>query len=58
MSYDQSQVAFIDTETGGLDPEDHPVWEIAVIVDGEEYVWQQKIPNWKQWTPETYEIFV
>ncbi len=45
MSYDQSQVAFIDTETTGLDPERHKVWEIAVIVDGVEHCWQQR------WTP-------
>ena len=33
MTYDPSQVAFIDTETTGLDPEDDYIWEIAVIVD-------------------------
>lgn len=43
MSYDQTQVAFIDTETTGLDPEYHVVWEIAVITDGNERVWQQKV---------------
>ncbi len=45
MSYDQSKVAFWDTETTGLDPELDPVWEIAVIVDGEEHLWQQKLPE-------------
>lgn len=34
-------VAFIDTETTGLDPDIHPIWEIAVIVDNVEHVWQQ-----------------
>jgi hypothetical protein len=41
MSYDAEKVAFIDTETTGLDPERHAVWEIAVIVNGEEHCWQQ-----------------
>lgn len=41
--HNTSQIAFIDTETTGLDPERHRVWEIAVIVDGEEHVWQQDI---------------
>lgn len=45
MSYDQSKVCFLDTETTGLDPEFDPVWEIAVIVDGEEHLWQQKLPE-------------
>lgn len=45
MSYDPSQVAFLDTETGGLDPEHHQIWEIAVIVDGEEHAWQQQLPG-------------
>lgn len=43
MSYDQTKVAFIDTETLGLDPDYHPVWEIAVIVDGEERSWFQRV---------------
>ena len=38
------QVAFIDTETCGLDPVRNPVWEVAVIVDDVEHVWQQKLP--------------
>lgn len=38
-----NHVAFVDTETTGLDPERHQVWEIAVIVDDEEHVWQQNI---------------
>jgi hypothetical protein len=53
MSYDASKVAFCDTETTGLDPERHQVWEVAVIVDGTEHVWQQYLwqpsqaePDW------------
>lgn len=45
MSYDQSKVAFIDTETTGLDPERHAIWEIAVIIDGQEIVWQQALSD-------------
>lgn len=43
MTYDPSKVAFVDTETTGLDPERHRVWEVAVIVDGDEHVWQQQL---------------
>lgn len=43
MSYDASKIAFVDTETTGLDVEYHVVWEIAVIADGHEHVWQQKV---------------
>jgi len=46
MSYDASQVAFVDTETTGLDPELDYIWEIAVIVDGVEHVWQQRLPEY------------
>jgi len=42
MSYQRSQVAFIDTETTGLHPEFHSIWDIAIIIDEEEYRWQ----NW------------
>lgn len=38
MSYDPRQVVFCDVETSGLDPERHEVWEVALIVDGAEYV--------------------
>lgn len=42
-------VAFIDTETTGLDPELNPVWEIAVILpdgpDKGEHVWQVRVPE-------------
>lgn len=50
-------VAFVDTETTGLDPERHEIWEIAVIVDGTEHVWQQHfggIPD--QWVIENTAI--
>jgi DNA polymerase III epsilon subunit-like protein len=33
-------VVFVDTETTGLDPDRHEIWEVALIVDGREYVWQ------------------
>lgn len=45
MSYDQSKVAFVDIETTGLDPERDGIWEIAVIVDGHETVWQQALSS-------------
>ena len=45
MSYDQTKVAFVDIETTGLDPELDYVWEVAVIVDGVEHVWQQRLPG-------------
>lgn len=44
-----SGVAFVDTETIGLDPERHPIWEIAVIVDGVEHCWQQRLTA-REWT--------
>jgi hypothetical protein len=34
-------VCFIDTETTGLDPDKHQIWEVALITpDGNEHVWQ------------------
>lgn len=34
-------VCFIDTETTGLDPDRHAIWEVALITpDGDEHVWQ------------------
>lgn len=43
------RLAFVDTETTGLDPRQHDVWEVAVILreDGfedDEYLWQVR-PN-------------
>ena len=46
MGYDSSKIAFLDTETLGLDPEQDQIWEVAVIVDGVEHVWQHVIPHW------------
>lgn len=31
-------VAFLDIETSGLDPARHALWELALIVDGDEFV--------------------
>jgi hypothetical protein len=34
-------IAFLDTETTGLDPDRHQIWEVALITpDGGEHVWQ------------------
>lgn len=34
-------VVFVDTETTGLDPERHQIWELAIIMgEGDEYAWQ------------------
>lgn len=33
-------VCFIDTETTGLDPDRHEIWEVALIVNDREYLWQ------------------
>ena len=39
-------VLFVDSETTGLDPERHPIWEIAAIeADGTEHLWQVKWPR-------------
>lgn len=36
-----SGVCFVDTETTGLDPDRHEVWEVALILpDGREWDWQ------------------
>ena len=35
---------FIDTETLGLDPRIHRVWEVAAIVDGTEHLWYPALP--------------
>lgn len=32
-------VAFCDTETTGLDPDRHEIWEVGLIVDDAEYLW-------------------
>lgn len=33
-------VVFLDTETTGLDPDRHEIWDLAYIIDGEETVFQ------------------
>ena len=39
-----SRIAFLDTETTGLDPDRHEVWEVGLILRGEdgdrEFLWQ------------------
>lgn len=36
-----ANVVFLDTETTGLDPDKHSIWEVALITpDGAEHVWQ------------------
>lgn len=36
-----NNVAFVDTETTGLDPDRHKIWEVALITpNGDEHVWQ------------------
>lgn len=40
-----TKLAFLDTETTGLDPDKHEIWEVGLIIrdgdsSGEEYVWQ------------------
>lgn len=50
MSYDPTTIAFVDTETTGLDPEVDRIWQIAVIVwdsataQWSEHTWQQELP--------------
>jgi len=38
-------IAFVDTETTGLNPTLNPIWEIAVIVDDVEHCWQVRLPD-------------
>jgi len=42
MSYDPTKVAFGDSETLGLNPHLHPIWELAIILPdtGDEHIWQ------------------
>lgn len=35
-----SGLAYLDTETTGLDPDVHQIWEVGLIIDDQEYVWQ------------------
>lgn len=34
-----SEPVFVDTETLGLDPRIHPIWEVALVMDDFEHVW-------------------
>lgn len=36
---DQTKLAFVDTETTGLDPDLHQIWEVGLIVDEEPRRW-------------------
>jgi hypothetical protein len=38
---------FIDCETTGLDPRRHEVWELALIADGREHIWQLPVDESK-----------
>lgn len=38
-----SGIVFVDCETTGLDPGRHEIWELALIVDGEEHVWTMDV---------------
>lgn len=41
-------VLFVDTETLGLDPDIHPIWEIGCIeADGTEHEWQIALPAYQ-----------
>jgi hypothetical protein len=40
---DLSKIAFVDTETLGLDARRHPIWEIAIVLDGMEFSWFQRV---------------
>lgn len=41
MSTSPAPVCFVDTETTGLDPERHEIWEVGLILpDGTEHLWQ------------------
>lgn len=40
---DDDQICFVDIETTGLNHTQHVPWEVAVIRDDEEYVWQVEL---------------
>jgi hypothetical protein len=42
---DPSALIFVDTETFGLNPDRHMIWEVGCIVDNAEYLWQIKWPK-------------
>lgn len=60
MSITAERLAFLDTETTGLDPRIHDAWEVAVVVrdpgmPDEEYVWQVR-PDLAEADPEALKI--
>lgn len=48
-------VVFLDTETTGLDPDVHSLWEVALIVDGAEHVYRIQ-PDLKVASPDALRI--
>lgn len=51
-----ANLVWLDTETTGLNPEIHDVWEIAIITDaGDEYAWQIK-PDLTHADPKALEV--
>lgn len=40
-----TDIAFVDTETTGLNAARCPIWEIAIIVAGNEHVFQHRLPR-------------
>lgn len=42
---DLSNLIFVDTETFGLNPDRHMIWEVGVIRDDVEYLWQIRWPE-------------
>lgn len=36
-----SEVVFIDTETTGLDPDKHEIWDIALVYENEHGIWEE-----------------
>lgn len=49
-------VVFVDTETTGLDPEVHELWEIALIVDGTEHEFRLKPQHLRRAAPDALRI--
>lgn len=48
-------LAFVDTETTGLDPDFHEIWEVGLIVNDEERLWQLPV-DLKRADPKALEI--
>jgi hypothetical protein len=49
-------VAFVDTETTGLQPGYHELWEIALIVDGEEHEFRFRPQHLRRAQPDSLRI--